>query len=382
MSASEGEKHTLYGVKNWLAIFAFGVLLGPLRELGTLNAEALKAGMSLSDLLSIDHPAITFSKLALAVDAAMVVVIYWLLFTKHRQFRPVATTLIIGSLPLIVMVGFANPFEGLGNAIAMALFPWVFSCIVWVTYLNRSRRVRVTFEHLVRVDEPPSPGIVNDADSLSDPYRSLKGRTTSAAELNHQEALAHAKTSSPTLKVAARSEAPTSSVAPLSVAENEPQAQEIVDPNEGMWAQALVEFESSDRRPGLWARSFSEARGDENLAKASYLGARVRELESARREVLAEKQRQAQANEELEKISKLAETGRAYAMLPKGRCPSCATVQPLISETCPKCKIQFGGFSLFVLEPMWPDYPPDKKNEELELRDKLAQVDIAKASFS
>ena len=40
---AEAQAHPLYGVKNWLAVFALGVLLGGLLGLGSLNSEAHKA---------------------------------------------------------------------------------------------------------------------------------------------------------------------------------------------------------------------------------------------------------------------------------------------------------------------------------------------------
>ena len=50
------------------------------------------------------------------------------------------------------------------------------------------------------------------------------------------------------------------------------------DIEEGFWAKALEEYESSDRRQGLFARFFSQAQGNESAAKASYLKWRVEEL--------------------------------------------------------------------------------------------------------
>jgi hypothetical protein len=40
---------------------------------------------------------------------------------------------------------------------------------------------------------------------------------------------------------------------------------------EDTWERALREVESSERRPGLWARCFAEAGGDESKAKAAYI---------------------------------------------------------------------------------------------------------------
>lgn len=50
-------------------------------------------------------------------------------------------------------------------------------------------------------------------------------------------------------------------------------------PSEDMWAAAIAEFDSDARRPGLWARSFSESQGDEGAAKANYLRYRTDELQ-------------------------------------------------------------------------------------------------------
>lgn len=47
---------------------------------------------------------------------------------------------------------------------------------------------------------------------------------------------------------------------------------------ETFWTQALDEFEGASRRQGLWAKSFAEAQGMENVAKAAYLRKRFSEL--------------------------------------------------------------------------------------------------------
>lgn len=331
VSAAEAAEHPLYGVKNWLAVFAFGVLLGLLREIASLNGEALKAGMSLTALLSVDHPAITFSKIALALDTAVVAVIYWLLFTKQPKFRSGTTWLLLGAFPVLVLLGLLNPFDGLGEAIAMSFFPWAISCAVWVTYLNRSRRVRVTFEHLVRVDEPDSPIMVQPG---------AHPTSVSTFALAPQQSSPAAAAGSPPAS------SPTPSVIP-------PQSNtDATSSEEELWARALTEFDSQSRRPGLWARSFSESGGNEAAAKASYLGARVLELRIERQAALAEQERVAHQQVERERLAKLSEAERAYALLPKGQCPSCDAVLPLTTEECPKCTATFGPNSAWKLAPL------------------------------
>ena len=66
----------------------------------------------------------------------------------------------------------------------------------------------------------------------------------------------------------------------------------VVDPSEDCWSAALSEFESGDRRPGLWAKALSDGTGNEALAKSAYLRVRANELHLA-----AEVHRQQQQQE-------------------------------------------------------------------------------------
>jgi hypothetical protein len=48
--------------------------------------------------------------------------------------------------------------------------------------------------------------------------------------------------------------------------------------DETIWAMALEELESKNRKLGIWAKAFSESNGDENQAKAMYLRIRFDEI--------------------------------------------------------------------------------------------------------
>ena len=50
------------------------------------------------------------------------------------------------------------------------------------------------------------------------------------------------------------------------------------DVTELHWEIALHEFGGPRRRPGLWSKVFAQAQGNEEIAKANYLNARVLEL--------------------------------------------------------------------------------------------------------
>lgn len=138
-----------------------------------------------------------------------------------------------------------------------------------------------------------------------------------------------------------------------------------VEPLEEFWAQALHECESATMKAGLWAKSFSDADGDERVAKASYMRLRAAQLQKEYlkeqqalklahdQELQAEEERQkAQEKEVSELLAKMEEAKRAEALLPKGRCPACDDVIPLISEQCPSCTALFTADSKWRVKPL------------------------------
>jgi hypothetical protein len=70
-------------------------------------------------------------------------------------------------------------------------------------------------------------------------------------------------------------------------------------PRDEHWAQALTELQSSARKPGLWARAYAEAQGDESRAQANYLSARSRQLVQEEVESKLKKQQAAEQDEAL-----------------------------------------------------------------------------------
>ena len=115
----------------------------------------------------------------------------------------------------------------------------------------------------------------------------------------------------------------------------------VVD-EEALWAIALAEFDSGNRRPGLWAKVFSDADGNEALAKARYLRIRAGELEAERVTLIAASELEAKRQAQEAALAHLDAEKRAYEMLPKGTCPLCEAVIPLSAEECPRCGALFG----------------------------------------
>lgn len=87
--------------------------------------------------------------------------------------------------------------------------------------------------------------------------------------------------------------------------------------SDGVWAAALEEVESQQRQPGLWARCFAEAGGDEGKAKAAYIR---------------------------ERVSQQAPVA-APAAPALGYCPNCGKQCAMDAETCPHCAAVFGPWA-------------------------------------
>ncbi len=307
VTVEQARQHPLYGVGGWLIVFAVGLLLGLISGLGDVRGEAHKAGMTMWELLSRDHPAATYVNAALGLQVFIVASIYWLLLSKHASFRMVTSALLLGGWPAAALLGALGPFPGLAGSLALAFFSWAISCAVWVTYLQRSERVRVTFENCLAADAPrlakeeqqrqtvfaeraklggecPRCGRVI---SLSDvwcphcrasfgpgsPYRLIPPRVVQPAE--SQVSPPVPRTSIPMTSTPSAAQPVVKSAQPaLSPLAHSTSA---VD-DEDLWAAAISEFDGDNRRVGLWAKAFAECNGDEAPAKAAYLRERVRQL--------------------------------------------------------------------------------------------------------
>lgn len=330
ISEVEAKSHRLYGVNGWLLLFAILMPFSVLLNFGFLRGEAWTAGVTVSALLSLDHPAVTFIKLSLGLQIVYCVVMLSLLITKSAAFRQITSWSLLAYYPLIVLASLGNPFEGQGQGLAQAALQWVFSCVVWITYLQRSRRVRVTFEHRVLTTE--LGGAVATADS--------KMPSESPAALVSQ--------GTPTRKDRASPDTAMASHTLFGAADN---------PDEQYWEQAFKEVEGSDRRAGLWARAFAHAKGVEAVAKAKYLEERAKELAKEDQARLAEEARIHEVQLEEAKIAALPEECRAYERLPKGRCPNCGALQPIGTAECHSCTADFGPGAVWSLIPVGTKLP-------------------------
>lgn len=152
VSPEEAKFHALYGIKGWLALFVVVLVFSFLGPIGSINYAAQNAGLSLIQLLSIEHPATTVLKVTIVINLIAFVIIMWLLVIKHEAFRLVTTGVIIAKILLTLLLGVMTPDKTMGSALAIDLITITFWGTVWIIYLNLSKRVRVTFEHSVLIE--------------------------------------------------------------------------------------------------------------------------------------------------------------------------------------------------------------------------------------
>jgi ribosomal protein L40E len=208
---------------------------------------------------------------------------------------------------------------------------WIVPYAIWIIYLQQSKRVRVTYERCVIQDSAP-----NDQNlQIQTPVTPTQVKQSALGTQlnNHSNAVISANFTNATQQALT---IPTNTQVTAI-----PSSDTDSSPSEEFWAAAFEEFENSARRPGLWARTFAEANGNEAVAKAAYLTLRVAEMQSA----------------EIKRVQdlKAAEAERNYQLLPKGSCSNeyCKAIIPLASKNCPKCNAAFGtryGWSINPIE--------------------------------
>ena len=156
ISFDAAKQHPLYGVRNWLAVFAFGVVLGPLRTLGEVSNAAHAAGLTLPKFLAADLSAGGLVTGSLVFTMLLAAILLWLLFSKHPNFRIATIALLILQWPaylaMVAITGGAK-YPGFAGNLVIEFLGSSFLVAIWVVYLQRSRRVRVTFEHCIVLEK-------------------------------------------------------------------------------------------------------------------------------------------------------------------------------------------------------------------------------------
>jgi len=101
---------------------------------------------------------------------------------------------------------------------------------------------------------------------------------------------------------------------------------------EALWSRALVELDSDQRRPGLWAKAFALSDGVDSQARAAYLRERVAELKA----MAAAQHTDDVGSADLKPTSRPPDAaGREHELMPPSYSPKKLTQ---IFGVCPKCR--------------------------------------------
>lgn len=233
-------------------------------------------------------------------------------------------------IPALVWSNYFQYTTGFFAASAINTFAFSFWGVIWTLYIFKSRRVRNVFipEGGWEMSNPQSLAMETPADNqVKSASASLVDRTP--------------------VNVTAAKDLVTVQETPSA----ELEGSVSISMEERLWGKAIREFEEN-RRPGLWAKSFAKAKGNEALAKASYLEERVQELTAHHEALILKKSELKKAEEHAAREMEEERQRRAYEIAPKGRCPVCKTTVLITSKRCNRCSAIFGEGSNYHLEPV------------------------------
>lgn len=312
VTAEEAKKHSLYGVRGWLIFFAFSTLIGFANTVTPVNEVAIKAGISLGTLLSVDVPEASFIKWVLWIHGSIVVAIYGLLFSKHPGFRSVSIYLLLGFWPAVALAGFLNPFPALGEGLVLSFIPWAAYCAIWVTYLQKSERVRVTFEHSVKAGQdnvvgsshPPSAPktreVRTDAPTIDTTPKKTDQRLDDLKPVMSRESVWDRQFGggSPVIREQATPSGASRAMSSLQPTGNpiapdpspsQPGQETSESQEDRLYEQIAQEMESNTVDKGLWTKAYAQAEGDDKQTRVLYIKARFARLlvmEDAQRDAI------------------------------------------------------------------------------------------------
>ncbi|WP_084455192.1 DUF2569 family protein [Comamonas composti] len=314
ITADEAKNHALYGIRGWLALFAFTIVMVPVRSLSEIRQIANQAEIPFLSILMIDDPYAYILQWELVLSIGAASTIFYLMIRKAQNFRLTSIVIAFAYYPLLFIGILIFQVSDVLKEIMAPLIGGFFGTCIWAAYLLLSKRVRVTFEHKVRV-----------IDGMD---------VTKKSTLN---------ASPPPLNTTQTTKIKQSYVPQETVCETITDVEQKLDfEDEVLWEQALIEVDGEHRRAGLWAKYYAQCNGDESKAKANYLIARVREMQDLRIKAQQEQQ---------QKISEKEENERIWENSSKGICPNCDNIILWGSIECNRCKAFFGDGAAWNLQP-------------------------------
>ena len=278
ITLAEAQNDQFYGVKGWLIVFCVTAILGFLSNWGSIVGSfskeypAFKGG--LFDFLSLDFDGVIGLRVLFVAGIAELLFIFYLMFSKHKKFRIYTTLCLILSFPLGVII--LMMFGGSFNFSSVNTFiQYLISSAIWCSYLNISKRVRITFDNTTK--NPEKLTTLSQLEKIA----SAESQKTDKTVNNVTNSVAFSGVKNSRVELFAPQKCVEKNSIQDSVGRNvnhEVSVKPMEVDAEQVWAIAFAEFESVNRKQGVWAMAFAEANGVESLAKAHYLKIRVSQL--------------------------------------------------------------------------------------------------------
>jgi hypothetical protein len=277
----QAQDHRFYGIKYGLLVLLAYVILGPMAMWGSVNKELYEAQVSHSDFFANNDAA------PLVIAQMMIIllqsgVVMWAMFSKHPQFRHIATHAFGWYFPAVVVASLLFSTQAIGAVVAklvLGLFQWVIVSGLWVWYLQRSQRVRVTFEHTLKTYCPTNTVPTSVPEQETSIHADAEQTTSEIASTTDTEMATHSSHASDPAQPAVPNADVHSGAIEVKAITPQPSA---LEDEEVLWSQALAELDGSDRKQGLWAQCYATHHGQEPAARANYLKARVAQLRTER----------------------------------------------------------------------------------------------------
>lgn len=293
VSPEQAKQHRLYGIKGWLLVFMIGVVLSivlpPLMVAGSLASH----NISWSTFQKFDPNTAKFLKFLIGYVVIISGLIVWLAFEKAKEFRSFSIYALLSVFPVNVLLVALFQVAGSASFLGEDLIRWVISCAIWISYLNLSKRVRVTFESKVHYKEASNEAHTSEGSINKQYQRSVIAKHDVLSNSPSQSISIHSQVADAAsdllMPIAMRKEN-------LGVESKDFTAQRSDRSDSEVWGLVLDEYEGGARDRSLYARLFAEYDGDEQKTKAAYLKTRVSEIGQEHAQRRAAEQLQAKRN--------------------------------------------------------------------------------------
>ena len=153
ISQEDAARHSLYGIGGWLLVWGLGWLLSIILVCMQTAEFAAWFENASPDVQSQNQGTLGFNLTRGALFALFTAFVFAMMITKWNPFRVAATVVVLVQYPLKLIAAALWNIPHFDSFALREFLPHLGYCVVWVLYLQGSRRVRVTFERRVPAND-------------------------------------------------------------------------------------------------------------------------------------------------------------------------------------------------------------------------------------